>query len=143
MTAATPMITRSRGEDATQESQLRVVFRRFRRHKLAMISAVLLALIFVVSLLAPVITTFPRTWSTFRHRFAPRRPVSCRRMAGRISWASISSAVIGHPCPHAARVSLAPIAILVVLLSESFGTLMGALARLLRRSDGYGVIAHQ
>ena len=74
MTAATQMITRSRAEDATQESQLRVIFRRFRRHKLAMISAVLLVLIFVVSLLAPVITTFPATRSTFRHRFAPRRP---------------------------------------------------------------------
>ena len=49
-------------------------------------------------------------------------------MAGRISWASTSSAVICIPVSsYAARVSLS-IAILVVLLSESFGTLMGALA---------------
>jgi hypothetical protein len=50
----------SRAEDATQENQLKVVFRRFRRHRLAMISSILLLMIFVASLLAPVITTFPR-----------------------------------------------------------------------------------
>ena len=128
MTAATQMITRSRAEDATQESQLRVVFRRFRRHKLAMVSAVLLVLIFVVSLLAPVITTFPRDAVDVSSSIRPAPPGTVSK-DGRTHILGIDQ--LGRDLYtrvlYAARVSLS-IAILVVLLSESFGTLMGALA---------------
>ena len=128
MTAATQMITRSRAEDATQESQLRVIFRRFRRHKLAMISAVLLVLIFVVSLLAPVITTFPRDAVDVSSSIRPAPPGIVSK-DGRTHILGIDQ--LGRDLYtrvlYAARVSLS-IAILVVLLSESFGTLMGALA---------------
>ena len=128
MTAATQMITRSRAEDATQESQLRVIFRRFRRHKLAMISAVLLLLIFVVSLLAPVITTFPRDAVDVSSSARPAPPGTVSK-DGRTHILGIDQ--LGRDLYtrvlYAARVSLS-IAILVVLLSETFGTLLGALA---------------
>lgn len=42
------------------ESQGQIVFRRFRKHKLAVVSTVLLLIIFVTSLLAPIIAPFQR-----------------------------------------------------------------------------------
>ena len=61
MTAAAETIGKiNRAESAEQESQARIIFRRFRRHRLAMISTVLILIVFGASLLAPVITTFSR-----------------------------------------------------------------------------------
>src|SRR5512144_2359577 len=59
-TAARSIPVKSRDEDATQENQLAVIARRFWRHTLAVISLALILMIFVASLLAPFITTFPR-----------------------------------------------------------------------------------
>ena len=42
------------------ESQWSIVWRRFRKHRLAVVSTVLLLLIFVASLLAPIIAPFER-----------------------------------------------------------------------------------
>ena len=118
----------SRAEDASQESQLKVVLRRFMRHRLAVISSALLLVIFVASLLAPVITTFPRDEIdvSSSQRPAPPGTVSAD---GRVHILGIDH--LGRDLftrvLYAARVSLT-IAILVVLLSESFGMMLGAIA---------------
>jgi peptide/nickel transport system permease protein len=118
----------SRAEDASTESQLKVVFRRFRKHKLAVISSILLLIIFIASLLAPVITTFPRDAIdvSSSQRPAPPGTVSSD---GRMHILGIDH--LGRDLftrvVYAARVSLS-IAILVVLLSETFGMMLGAIA---------------
>jgi peptide/nickel transport system permease protein len=118
----------SRAEDATTESQFKVVFRRFRKHKLAVISSILLLIIFIASLLAPVITTFPRDAIdvSSSQRPAPPGTVSAD---GRMHILGIDH--LGRDLftrvVYAARVSLS-IAILVVLISETFGMMLGAIA---------------
>ncbi len=118
----------SRAEDTSQESQLKVVFRRFRRHRLAMISAVLLLFIFGVSLLAPVITTFPRDAVDVSSTSRPAPPGVVSN-DGRMHILGIDH--LGRDLftrvLFGARVSLT-IAFVVVLLSESFGMLIGAIA---------------
>jgi peptide/nickel transport system permease protein len=118
----------SRAEDATQESQLRVVFRRFRRHRLAVLSAVALLIIFVASLLAPILTTFPRDAIDVS---SPARPAPPGTVSadGKVHILGIDH--LGRDLYtrvlYAARVSLS-IAVLVVLLSQTFGLMLGALA---------------
>jgi peptide/nickel transport system permease protein len=118
----------SRAEDASQESQLKVVFRRFRRHRLAVISSILLLIVFVTSLLAPVITVFPRDAIDVS---SPQRPAPPGTVSadGRMHILGIDH--LGRDLftrvLYAARVSLT-IAFLVVLISESFGMMLGAVA---------------
>ena len=118
----------SRAEDATTESQFKVVFRRFRRHKLAVVSTVLLLFIFGASLLAPVITTFDRDQVDVSSSARPAPPGIVSR-DGRTHLLGVDH--LGRDLftrvLYAARVSLS-IAILVVVLSESFGMMLGALA---------------
>ena len=127
-TAARAVSIRSRAEDATQENQLLVVFRRFVRHRLAVVSAILILFIFVASLLAPVITTFPRDAIDIG---APSRPGPPGSLSsdGRVHLLGVDN--LGRDLftrvLFAARVSLS-IAFSVVLLSESFGALVGAVA---------------
>ena len=102
--------------------------RRFLRHRLAVISAILIFLIFVASLLAPVLAPFPRDTIDLS---APSRPAppGVRGSDGRLHILGVDN--LGRDLftrtLYAARVSLF-IAILVVLLSETFGTLVGAVA---------------
>lgn len=118
----------SRAEDASQESQLRVVFRRFRRHRLAVISSLLLLAIFVVSLLAPMITTFPRDAIDVSSSARPAPPGTVST-DGRVHLLGVDH--LGRDLftrvLYAARVSLT-IAVLVVLISETFGMMLGAIA---------------
>ena len=46
--------------EGKEESQFALVMRRFRRHKLAVISLVVIMIMFVMALLAPIIAPFPR-----------------------------------------------------------------------------------
>lgn len=111
-----------------QDSQWVVVARRFARHRLAVISLVLILLIFIASLLAPVITTFPRDAVDIS---APTRPgpPGITGSDGRSHILGIDN--LGRDLftrmLYAARVSLS-IAISVVLLSETLGVIIGALA---------------
>ena len=118
----------SRAEDTTQESQLKVVLRRFLRHRLAVISTFMLLLIFGASLLAPVITTFPRDAIDVSSSSRPAPPGTVSN-DGRMHVLGIDH--LGRDLftrvLFGARVSLT-IAFLVVLLSESFGMLIGAIA---------------
>lgn len=118
----------SRAEDTSQESQIKVVLRRFLRHRLAVISSVMLLVIFGASLLAPLITTFPRDEIDVSSSSRPAPPGTISN-DGRLHILGIDH--LGRDLftrvLFGARVSLT-IAFLVVLLSESFGMLIGALA---------------
>lgn len=128
MTTAVRTIAPSRAEDTAQESQLKVVLRRFLRHRLAVISTFLLLLIFGASLLAPIITTFPRDEIDVSSSARPAPPGTISQ-DGRMHILGIDH--LGRDLftrvLFGARVSLT-IAFLVVLLSESFGMMIGALA---------------
>ncbi len=110
------------------DSQLMVVARRFTRHKLAVISLVLILLIFIASLLAPVITTFPRDAVDISAPVRPGPP-GIAGSDGRIHLLGIDN--LGRDLftrlLYAARVSLS-IAFSVVLLSETIGVIIGAVA---------------
>lgn len=54
---------------APSESQWQIVVRRFRKHKIAVASLILLAIIVVISALAPVIAPFPRDTPNLQARF--------------------------------------------------------------------------
>ncbi|MCX6032361.1 MAG: ABC transporter permease [Chloroflexi bacterium] len=130
MTVATRSIAapRSRAEDASQENQLQVVFRRFLRHKLAAVSSVLILFVFVASLLAPLIAMWPRDDVDI---FVPSRPAPPGTIDrdGRVHLLGIDH--LGRDLftrvLYAARVSLS-IAFLVTLLGEGIGALIGAVA---------------
>jgi peptide/nickel transport system permease protein len=127
-TAVRTISLRNRAEDATQENQLVVIARRFLRHRLATASLLLILFVFVASLLAPVITVFPRDAIDISstHRPAPPGVVDNQ---GRVHIFGIDQ--LGRDeftrVLYAARVSLS-IAFAVVLASETFGALVGATA---------------
>jgi len=127
-TVARPVLFPETEAEEKPESQARVVFRRFRRHRLAMISLVLVSLIFVTSLLAPVIAPFERDAIDLSSDSRPAPPGTVDSQ-GRVHYLGIDN--LGRDLftrvLYAARVSMS-IAILVVLISESFGTLVGAVA---------------
>ena len=127
-TAARTIGTINRAESAEQESQARIIFRRFRRHRLAVISTVLILIVFGASLLAPVITTFSRDAVDISTTARPAPP-GARDSQGRLHIFGVDH--LGRDLftrvLYAARVSLS-IAFLVVLLSQVFGTLVGAVA---------------
>jgi peptide/nickel transport system permease protein len=111
-----------------EESQLAIITRRFMRHRLAVFSLILIAVIFIASLLAPVITTFPRDAVDVSTSARPAPP-GVVDSAGRTHLLGVDH--IGRDLftrvLFAGRISLS-IAISVVLLSETVGVLIGALA---------------
>jgi peptide/nickel transport system permease protein len=127
-TAAQTMPVRNRAEDTTQENQLVVIGRRFLRHRLATASLIMILIVFVASLLAPVITVFPRDAIDLSSTNRPAPP-GVVDSQGRVHILGIDQ--LGRDLYtrnlYAARVSLS-IAFTVVLFSETIGTLLGAVA---------------
>lgn len=127
-TLAQPMLTKDRAHEDKQENQLLVVLNRFRRHKLAVISVVLITFIFIISLLAPVLAPFPRDAVDLTSKLRPAPP-GTYDLQGRLHILGIDH--LGRDLftrlLYAARVSLS-IAFLVVLISETFGAFLGAVA---------------
>ncbi len=125
---AQPVILKGAAAEEKQESQVRVIWRRFRRHRLAMISLVLISIIFIASLLAPVLAPFERDAIDLSSSVRPAPP-GVTDAAGRVHYLGIDH--LGRDLftrvLYAARVSMS-IAILVVLISETFGALLGAIA---------------
>lgn len=126
-TVAQPVALQGAVEEK-QESQLQVIWRRFRRHRLAVVSLVLILLIFVASLLAPVITPFERDAIDLSSNIRPAPPGTVDSQ-GRVHYLGVDH--LGRDLftrvLYAARVSMS-IAILVVVISETFGALVGAIA---------------
>ncbi|MER2599819.1 MAG: ABC transporter permease [Caldilineales bacterium] len=127
-TVAQPVLARDPREAEKSESQIRVVLRRFMRHRLAVLSVILIAIIFTASLLAPVIAPFPRDAIDLSSNIRPAPP-GTTDSEGRVHYLGIDH--LGRDLftrvLYAARVSMS-IAILVVLISETFGALLGAVA---------------
>ncbi len=127
-TAARIVPLSNRAEDARQENQLALVARRFLRHRLATASLILILFVFVASLLAPVITVFPRDAIDVSSANRPAPPGVVDNQ-GRVHIFGIDQ--LGRDLftrvLYAARVSLS-IAFSVVLLAETFGSLVGAVA---------------
>ncbi len=127
-TVSRPILDRGRAYEDKQESQVLVVLRRFRRHKLAVISTILILFIFGVSLLAPILAPFERDAIDLSSSIRPAPP-GTRDAAGQLHLLGIDH--LGRDLftrlLYAARVSMS-IAILVVLISETFGMFLGAVA---------------
>jgi peptide/nickel transport system permease protein len=115
-------------KEEKQERQISVIWHRFRKHKLAMISLVLISFVFISSLLAPVIAPFERDAIDLSSSIRPAPPGAVDT-EGRVHYLGIDH--LGRDLftrvLYAARVSMS-IAILVVLISETFGALLGAIA---------------
>ncbi len=110
------------------QSQTAVVWRRFRRHRMAMISLVTILVIFIAAMMAPYITNFGRDDIdiTAAQRPAPPGVASSK---GELHWLGIDH--LGRDLftrvLYAGRISLT-LAIFVVFLSESVGMIIGAIA---------------
>src|SRR5690606_19548397 len=108
-------------------SQFGVVFRRFRRHRMAMIALVVLSIILLLCFLAPWLTPFGRDTLDVT---APNRPAppGVQTISG-THWLGIDQ--LGRDLLtrvlYAGRISLT-IAILVVAISETLGVIIGAFA---------------
>jgi peptide/nickel transport system permease protein len=127
-TVAQPVILKDAAQEEKQERQISVIWRRFRKHKLAMISLILISFVFISSLLAPVIAPFERDAIDLSSNVRPAPPGTVDS-EGRVHYLGIDH--LGRDLftrvLYAARVSMS-IAILVVLISETFGALVGAIA---------------
>ena len=82
-TVSRPILDRGRAYEDKQESQVLVVLRRFRRHKLAVISTILILFIFGVSLLAPILAPFERDAIDLSSSIRPAPP-GTRDAAGQL-----------------------------------------------------------
>ena len=93
-----------------------------------MISLILISIVFIASLLAPVIAPFERDAIDLSSNIRPAPPGTVDA-AGRVHYLGVDH--LGRDLftrvLYAARVSMT-LAILVVLISETFGALRGALA---------------
>jgi peptide/nickel transport system permease protein len=114
-------------EQERTESQWRIVLRRFSRHRLAMISLVVLIVIFTASVLAPVIAPFPRDEIALDKRFLP--PGSIDAETGRMHIMGTNH--LGRDyftrVLYAARVSLT-VAVVSTTLSTLIGLVLGLVA---------------
>jgi peptide/nickel transport system permease protein len=123
---AKPLATAKIPREGKEESQFRIVMRRFRRHKLAVISFWVIVVMFVLALLAPVIAPFPRDAVDIAVATRPGPP------------GTLSSTGQFHPLGvdhlgrdlftrvlYGARVSLT-IAFIVVIFQELIGVALGA-----------------
>jgi peptide/nickel transport system permease protein len=118
----------SRALGKKSESQFAIVMRRFARHRMAVLSLVIISLILLLSLLAPVITFFPRDEIDISTAIRPARP-GIVDSQGRMHIFGVD--FLGRDLftrvLYAGRISLT-IAIIVTLISESLGMIIGAVA---------------
>lgn len=112
---------------AKPEGQWSIVFRRFRKHKLAIVSLFFIFGVFVASLITPLIAPFPRDAVNPTMRFA--LPFSPADQPGKVHV--LGTDHIGRDTftrlLYAARITLS-VAIIVATLSTLIGMTVGALA---------------
>ncbi len=108
-----------------EEKPIMIVFRRFRRHKLAMASAAVMALIFLVSIFAKQISPFSPTDITVGNYFLS--PGAVDEKTGRVHYLGTDN--IGRDylsrLIYAGRISLT-VALVSVLISTIIGVAVGA-----------------
>ncbi len=125
---AQPLATAKIPREGKEESQFAIVMRRFRRHKLAVISLVVIVIMFVLALLAPWIAPFPRDAVDIAVSQRPGPPGTLSS-TGQVHLLGVDH--LGRDLLtrvlYGARVSLT-IAFLVVILQELIGIALGALS---------------
>jgi peptide/nickel transport system permease protein len=109
------------------ESQTMLVFRRFRKHKLAVISSVLLLFIFGLSLLAPIIAPFEVDHLDVAYKFVPFLTVYEPTGAVHLVGTDHLGRDLLTRLLYGARVTLS-VAVLVATLSCTLGAVIGAVA---------------
>jgi len=137
MTTAAGSLTTQRALPTQEktESQFRIVMRRFLRHRMAVLSLAFILFVLIVSLLAPLIATFPRDYidpSPVTAQGLPATkpgPPGILHADGRVHWLGVDHAGrdLFTRVMYGGRISLT-IAIFVMLLSETLGVIIGAVA---------------
>ncbi len=112
---------------ARPEGQWTIVLRRFRRHRLAIVSLAFIVIVFIASLITPLIAPFQRDAVNPVMRFSP--PLTWDTGAGKLHV--LGTDHIGRDTftrlLYAARITLS-VAIIVATLSTFVGMVVGALA---------------
>jgi len=125
---AQPLATAKIPREGKEESQFSIVMRRFRRHRLAVISLVVIIIMFVLALLAPFIAPFPRDAVDIAVSQRPGPPGTLSS-TGQVHILGVDH--LGRDLftrvLYGARVSLT-IAFLVVIIQELLGVALGALS---------------
>jgi peptide/nickel transport system permease protein len=125
---AQPLATAKIPREGKEESQFSIVMRRFRRHKLAVISLVVISIMFTLALLAPIIAPFPRDAVDIAVATRPGPPGTLSS-TGEMHWLGVDQ--LGRDLftrvLYGARVSLT-IAFIVVIFQELLGITLGALS---------------
>lgn len=124
-TAAPVELLSSDAITTPEEKPIMIVFRRFRRHRLAMASAAVMALIFLVSIFARQISPFSPTDITVGNYFLS--PGAVDEKSGRVHYLGTDN--IGRDylsrLIYAGRISLT-VALVSVLISTVIGVAVGA-----------------
>jgi peptide/nickel transport system permease protein len=110
-----------------EESPTTIVFRRFRRHRLAMVSLFVMMVVFLLSFFAPQIAPFPPDAVSVDNRFAA--PGEVNEANGRVHYFGTDN--IGRDyfsrLLYAGRISLT-VAFLSVIIAELVGVVVGAIS---------------
>jgi peptide/nickel transport system permease protein len=113
-----------------EETPFQLIFRRFRRHRLAMVSFFVMAAIFSLSILAPLIAPFKPDDLAVGNYFVP---FGTRDADGRTHWLGTDN--IGRDylsrILYAGRITLT-VAVTSVIISESLGIIIGAISGFFR-----------
>ncbi len=127
-TTSKPLAVQKIAREGKEENPWAVLIRRFSRHRLAVISVFVILIMLVLAILAPVIAPFPRDAIDLGVASRPGPPGTLSS-TGQIHWLGVDH--IGRDLLtrvlYGARVSLT-IAIVVVLIQELFGVVLGAIA---------------
>lgn len=111
---------------AKPEGQWSIVARRFRKHRLAMISLVFIIIVLIASILAPLLASFPRDATNPVLRFSP--PMTVNPQTGQVHV--LGTDHIGRDTLtrmlYAARITLS-VAIVTATLSTFIGMVVGSL----------------
>jgi peptide/nickel transport system permease protein len=128
VTTSKPLAVQKIAREGKEENPWAVLIRRFSRHRLAVISVFVILIILVLAILAPVIAPFPRDAIDLGVASRPGPPGTLSS-SGQVHWLGVDH--IGRDLLtrvlYGARVSLT-IAIVVVLVQELFGVVLGAIA---------------
>ncbi len=110
-----------------ERSPLQIVLNRFRRHRLAMVSLVIMTVIFFITILAPYIAPFTVQELSVNKYFVPFGTVD--EETGRVHY--LGTDHIGRDyfsrLIYAGRISLT-VALLSVIIAESIGIIVGAIS---------------
>jgi peptide/nickel transport system permease protein len=127
-TAAGALSAKGQAAPLKSESQFAIVLRRFVRHRMALFSVFVIAIIFLTSMLAPVIAVYDRDTIDISTAARPALP-GVVDSAGNVHWFGVD--YLGRDLftrvLYAGRISLT-IAVVVTLISELIGMTIGALA---------------